>query len=287
VTAPQRLVEADDEFERDLIRSAHVDRPSHRALERMLLGLGAEVAQAPSAISSSTSGAAASGKLGAAVLAKWLVAGMALGLAAVGGAELLERTLEQRSPRTAEARAFVKPSFSLATSADSVAPAALGEGTRSAAQTPSSPSIPDAHARGTASPVLEAAAAPSALSSPSASDRSPSAPSLGLPARGSFALEGAQAPLPTLAEETRLLDGARHALAGGQAGSALLFLQAYERTFPKGALRPEASVLMVRTLLAAGDREGAEAVGQHVIERAPRSEHAAAVRAALGLRSNP
>jgi TolA-binding protein len=100
-------------------------------------------------------------------------------------------------------------------------------------------------------------------------------------------VETGQAQPATLAEEMRLLDGARHALASGDARSALSNLASYERSFPSGALRPEASVLKVRALLAAGDRTGAEALGQRVIERAPRSEHADAVRAALGIRANP
>jgi TolA-binding protein len=108
-----------------------------------------------------------------------------------------------------------------------------------------------------------------------------------LPAVGSFAPEVAQAPPTSLAEEMRLLDAARRVLASGDPQSALSTLVKYERAFPHGALRPEASVLKVRALLAAGDRAGAEALGQRIIEQAPRSEHADAVRAALGPRSNP
>ena len=288
MTTPRRLIEADDEFERDLIRSAHFDRPSQRALERMLLGLGLEVSRLPSAIASPAAGASASGKVGAAVLAKWLTAGVAIGLAAVGGAEVVGRALESRAPRTIAARqTFIERSSSPKASASHVAPAASGDGTLSTSQASPSPSVSAARTRVSASPVLEAPGARPAIASPSASDRGSSAVSLGLPALGSFALEGAQAPPPPLVEEMRLLDAARRALASGQGQNALLSLKAYERTFPMGALRPEASVLMVRALLAAGDRKGAEATGRLVIERAPRSEHAAAVRAALGLRSNP
>jgi hypothetical protein len=85
----------------------------------------------------------------------------------------------------------------------------------------------------------------------------------------------------------RRLDAARSALASGEPRSALSAILSYERAFPNGALQPEATVLKVRALLAAGDRAGAEALGRRVIEHTPRSEHAGAVRAALGLRSNP
>ena len=288
MTAPQRLIEADDEFERDLIRSAHHDRPNQRALERMLIGLGVEVSMLPSAIASPASGVAAGGKVGAAVLAKWLAAGVAIGLSAVGGAEVVGHALEPPAPRTAAARqTFIERPSSPKASAYRVVPAASGECADSTALASPSPSASAARARVNASPVLEAAGAPSVIASPSASARSSGAISLDLPALGSFALPGAQTSPPPLVEEMRLLDAARRALAGGQAGSALLSLKAYERTFPMGALRPEASVLTVRALLAAGDRKGAEEAGLLVIERAPQSEHAAAVRAALGLRSNP
>ena len=83
------------------------------------------------------------------------------------------------------------------------------------------------------------------------------------------------------------LDAARRALASGAPQSALATLTTYERAFQNGVLRPEASVLKVRALLAAGDRAAAAALGQQVIEQAPNSEHAVAVRAVLGLRSNP
>jgi TolA-binding protein len=100
-------------------------------------------------------------------------------------------------------------------------------------------------------------------------------------------LEAAPVPPTSLAQEMRVLDAARRVLASGDPQSALATLVEYEREFPNGALRPEASVLKVRALLAAGDRAGAEALAQRIIERAPQSEHADAVRAALGARSNP
>ncbi len=286
MTAPRRLIEADDELERDLIRSAHADRPSHRALERMLLGLGVELSHLPSAMASPTPGVATSGKIAGTVLAKWLVTGVAIGVAAISGAQAVGRALEHEGARAVEApKRAVAPSTPSAGSASYRVSPGPREGTPSMAQTsPSSP--PSARPRAAASPAPEAAGVPFPLAfAPVASE--PSAVSPGLRAVGSFALETAQAPPASLAAEMRVLDAARRVLASGDPRSALATLVKYEQAFPNGALRPEASVLKVRALLAAGDRAGAEALGQRIIEHAPRSEHADAVRAALGPRSNP
>jgi TolA-binding protein len=278
------LIEAADEFERDLIRSAHQDRPSQHALERMLLGLG--VPQLPAAISSAAPGAATSGKIAGTVLAKWLATGFAIGLAAIGGAEAVERALEQRGSHAAEASKSGVALSASAASASYRGSSAPREGAISLAQTAPSAVVPSAPHRVALSPVQEAAgAAASRAPSPIASEASPS--SVSLPALGSFALEAAPVPPTSLAQEMRVLDAARRVLASGDPQSALATLIEYEREFPNGALRPEASVLKVRALLAAGDRAGAEALARRIIERAPQSEHADAVRAALGARSNP
>ena len=296
MTAPRRLIEADDEFERDLIRSAHDDRPSQRALERLLSGLGGQLSKLPS----SAPGVATSGKIGGVVLAKWLLAGVAVGLATIGAAEATGRALEHRGRHADEGpRQFVRTSPTLAASSEGVSLAAPREGPLSMPQDAPSALVPGARLRGAASPVPIAAAAPTPLASsaiassaiasapPVATAPSPSATSPGRPAVGSFALQPAEAPPTGLAQEMRLLDAARRALASGAPQSALATLATYERAFQNGVLRPEASVLKVRALLAAGDRAGAAALGQQVIEQAPHGEHAVAVRAALGLRSNP
>ncbi|HEY3257130.1 MAG TPA: hypothetical protein VGJ91_24400 [Polyangiaceae bacterium] len=284
MTAPQRLIEGDDEFERELIRSAHGDRPSPRALDLMLLGLGVEASKLPSAVSSSTAGAGAGGKIGAAMLAKWLVTGLAIGLAAIGGAEAIHGALEHRGRQPGQTpKPLLGFAPSLAASSQRLSPLAPREGALSRAQTASSAVGPGARPRVAAGPVAERAGA----RTPLASEPSSSAFSAKGPAFGSFALEDAQAPPSSLALEMRLLDAARRALLSGDPRSALSTLGSYERAFPNGALGPESSVLKVRALVAAGDRPSAQALGQRVIEGAPRSEHAVAVRAALGLPSNP
>lgn len=272
---PQRLVQADDEFERSLLRSAHDDRPSHRALERMLLGLGVELSHLSSAAASAGPGVTASSKLGGVVLAKWLLGGVALGLATISGIEAVGRATQvaERPARTPARQAVTRAAAS-----------SLSSPSRAAAPGPeslSSAARPEAPSKISSTQVREARAMPlpvAASAVPSNSAR----PALLATAR--YAPSPAE-PLPAtataLTEEMRLLEAARRSLASGDFRAALVALERYDRSFPTGALQPEASVLKVRALLAAGDRQGAETLGQHIVERAPRSEHADAVRAAL------
>lgn len=288
MTAPQRLIEADDEFERDLIRSAHADRPSSRALERTLIGLGVQFYKLPSALASPAPTAAMSGKVGGLVLAKWLVTGVVIGVAGITGAQAVGHALTQHARHATEAPEPVAAhSNARAVAASDRAPrATVPDVTGSASQTAPSTAPPSARPRPTANLGLETPAPPRAASAIAAESSKPSA-STALPAVGSFALEAAHASRSGLADEMRVLDGVRRALATGAPRSALSALGNYEHAFPQGALRPEAAVLKVRALLAAGDRAGAEALGQRIIERAPRSEHADAVRAELAHRTNP
>ena len=298
MTAPRRLIEADDEFERALIHSAHADRPSQRALERMLLGLGVEFGHLPSAAAAPAPAAAATsgklavnagGKVAGTVLAKWLLTGVAIGVAAISGADAVSRALDHPAARASQApqRVAVRAAPSAASASHRVPSPAPAEGSPNAAQTVPAP-LASAQSRAALGPAVEASAAPvprafaAATSQPGASAAAPQ-----LPAIGAFALPPAQLPADHLAQEMRLLDAARRVLASGDARSALSTLAQYERTFPNGALGPEASVLTVRALLATGDRAAAEALGQRIIERAPHSEHADAVRAVLGRRQNP
>jgi hypothetical protein len=55
-----------------------------------------------------------------------------------------------------------------------------------------------------------------------------------------------------LADEIAALDGAREALASGDAPRALRALDAHDRAFPRGALSPEATVLRIEALARRG-----------------------------------
>jgi outer membrane protein assembly factor BamD (BamD/ComL family) len=91
----------------------------------------------------------------------------------------------------------------------------------------------------------------------------------------------------SLPEEVRSLDAARTALAEGDARGALALLRRYDATFGTGALLPEARVLEVKALLAAGERARAVAVAKRITDLDPKSPHAEAVRALLARSSFP
>ncbi len=275
-----RLIEAEDELERELILSARSDEPSRRALERTLLSLGVGLTAVPVAAAGATPSVAAGGKLGAAVLAKWLLSGVALGLATAGAAHLSAVIGQPRQRATgADARNSAAPHVR-ASAASRPAPANPSSGM-------AQPETPETPPRAARLPAAAREAPPPRTDEQRLVEEplGPAPASSARPADLSFAVE--QAPLAALARETALIDAARRALARGDAQGALATLAGYEREFSRGALEPEASVLKVRALLGAGDRAGAEALGRRIIAQAPRSEHARAVRAALDARAHP
>jgi len=255
----------------------------------MLLGLGVELVKLPSSMAGSAASGTVSGKLTGTVLAKWLVTGVALGVAGITGAQAVGHALEQHTRHASEApeHAAARSNAHAAAPADPVSSTPPRKNRSSVAPSAPSVSATGAPLQIAANPTREVSDAPTPRT-PAPVVAEPSAGAVpALPAVGSFALEAAHAPPPRLADEMRLLDAARRGLASGEPRSALASLDNYERAFPSGALQPEASVLKVRALLAAGDRASAEALGQRIILRAPRSEHADAVRAELARRSNP
>jgi len=86
----------------------------------------------------------------------------------------------------------------------------------------------------------------------------------------------------SIAREVELLDSVKAKLGAGQAGEAARALDAYDAEFPAGTLRPEATVLRIRTLLASGDRPSAEKLGSAFLAEHPSGVHAKRVRALLG-----
>jgi TolA-binding protein len=86
---------------------------------------------------------------------------------------------------------------------------------------------------------------------------------------------------PSLAEEIATIDRARRALYDHDAHGALRALDEHDRRFPSGALAPEAQVLRVEALLAAGDRPGAEAVANRLLAASPSGPQAERVRMLL------
>lgn len=64
----------------------------------------------------------------------------------------------------------------------------------------------------------------------------------------------------SLGQETLLLDRARKELDAQQGGEALRLLDQYERQFPHGRLRPEATILRLAALFQTGKTEAADSL---------------------------
>jgi hypothetical protein len=94
----------------------------------------------------------------------------------------------------------------------------------------------------------------------------------------------------TLAAEVAALERAQAALAGDDAELALRALDRYQARFPRGRLSSEETVLRVRALLAAGDRDRAGALAESFSAAHPGSSYARRmgdlVRAAPGKSKN-
>jgi hypothetical protein len=290
---PRRLIDAlDDDFEREVLRSARSDAPNEAAFRRTLVSLGVGVAVMPVAAAGAAPSAGALGaKLGAAVLTKWLLAGVTLGAVAAGGVGLTQRALERRSEQPA-AMAPLGAATPVAPAAPSPKKPPNAPRTEAGEPVAPEPNVPSQErdpttprASVTHLDTKNASSSSSKVDAPP--ENAPLEPSRSGPASRSFEVETHETAVQKLERETKLLDLARGELGRGSAVNALKTLDEYERAFPTGALSPEARVLKVRALIAVGRRGEAEALAARVIAAAPRSEHADAVRALLAGRANP
>jgi hypothetical protein len=84
-----------------------------------------------------------------------------------------------------------------------------------------------------------------------------------------------------LSREVLVLDGARAALASGDAVSARAILDGYDSEFPAGNLRPEATVLRIEALLRAGDVESARSLAQQFERVHPGDSHVGRIRSMI------
>jgi hypothetical protein len=86
-------------------------------------------------------------------------------------------------------------------------------------------------------------------------------------------------------EEVIALDRARAAIAGAGPAQALSILDDYGARFPRGVMRPEATVLRIEALVNAGDRAAAERAAEAFLRANPSSPYVPRIRTVLG--SNP
>jgi outer membrane protein assembly factor BamD (BamD/ComL family) len=83
-------------------------------------------------------------------------------------------------------------------------------------------------------------------------------------------------------DELASLDRARAALSAGDAPQALALLDAHNARFPHGAMAPEATMLRIEALVAAGDRASAQRAADAFIAQSPDSPYVSRVRSLLG-----
>lgn len=142
-------------------------------------------------------------------------------------------------------------------------------------QRPTSVALPPPSHSATTQPAHEPALAraPSAAPAPTASSERA--------ARGALPVLDSKA--PGLAAEIERLDQARHALTRADARAALAALDAYDAEFRSGQLAPEAALLRVRALVAAGQTAAARELAERLILRSTDPDYAARLREATNV----
>jgi hypothetical protein len=263
---PIRFRDSDDPLARELLASAEQDRaPSaSRAKVALGLGLGALASNAaPASLGVAKGTPARLLRLRLVALQKYMLVGLATGLAAVAGWRL---TVPTRSEAPVQ---LIQPPPSAASVADTPAP-----------QPPSAAPEPAAIERAVtpATPVARQheAAQTEAL-------RRPAPPSAQRPPVRSSAAASAGAPRQsdTLLAEVAHLDRARAALRDQHAAQAISELDAYAAAFPKAELALEAEVLRVNALMAAGQPSAAAVLARRLLDRPGSEQYRAALRRAI------
>jgi TolA-binding protein len=84
--------------------------------------------------------------------------------------------------------------------------------------------------------------------------------------------------LSTLAAEVSRIDAARRASASGDYDESIRLLERYHQDFPKGALAPDADVVVLEALAAKGDKAEVARRAALVLSRYLGDPHAARVR---------
>lgn len=267
MTDPRPLIENEaDAFERELLRAASADAPSPGARARTLaaLGIGGTIAASAAAANAATAVGEASAALGTSAVAAGstaassAAAGGAATTASAGGTLLIAKWVGV---------GVFAGAVTAGTTAALTAPGA-SDTTGAAATTASFDPAPRAVVPPRVRPAPPAATATIA-------------PDESVKAKGAKP-SGSAPPLPDVAAEVRSLGKARDALERGLPHAALAALAAHEREFSGGVLAPEVELMRIDALVAAGQRERAEAAARAFIARNPKSPHAARVRTLLG-----
>jgi hypothetical protein len=254
---PVRLIESlDDEAGRLLLEAGRAGAPSG-AKERALAAATAVIAASTLGGGSAAAGPAVA-KAASLLSVKWLAV---VGLAGVG---TVAGTAVVHEMRTAPARAHPPAA---ATAAASVQPHASVSPVTTPSEGLSTPWVTQSSEPTT---TTAAAAAPPVAPSPAAAP----------PMAGTIQTVPSSFPA-----ELETLDEARAAIASSQPARALSILDRYVARFPRGSMGPEASVLRIEALVAAGDRAAAQRAADAFLRGDPTSPYAARIHSLLG--SNP
>jgi Outer membrane lipoprotein len=245
----QRLERDDGSLLGRLLAAGDRDEPPPRAVRKTLLSLG--LASTVSAAASS-----ASATTTAAVVVKWLLVGAFAGASvSLAGGALLDRS----EP---------KPGATLDRS-----PAALEHAPiqrNAMARAPTSRSLDDAPPA--PPPVRPAAPVASfARARPATSATAPASPA---PPPAASSAE----PSDALLEQAAMIGRASNAVRAHDGARALEALRAYRARFPHGNMAPEAGVLEIEALLAAGQSEAARAAARRFLAAYPDSPSAKRVK---------
>lgn len=266
MTGPRRLLdESLDDLELSLLRSWRQSTPAPGATERAAaaLGVAAAMTAPPATVGAAAAGmtakAAASAQVSLAVLAKWCAVGVASGAVALGSGHAVtglfradsgpaDRSIQAATAMPHRPQPSRSGSFSIKlptepppTIPEESHPAAVGVGRRASTPLGAAPT----RRLGTQSTVP-----PPAL---------PTSRSIGW--------------------EIAMLDQARRALADRDVGQALQLLDQFDRGGSTQTFGPEAMLLRIDALSAAGRSAEAGALARHYLQRHPSSPGSERLRA--------
>ncbi|MEA2751904.1 MAG: hypothetical protein QOI41_6047 [Myxococcales bacterium] len=243
---PNRLSADGSSYEKTLLRSSRTEEPS-RALEQRVL---AALAVPPRAEAAEPSNGSPEPGLARFLTPRGIVMAVAaMGVAAAVAGSIGARREAAPPPSPPSAAPFAAPLVPAAEVPPP--PAAANEGRAELVVTPDSlPNVVAAPPSARASAAARAAAVPAAAA-------------------------------PSIEREIELLDAVKSKLGAGSPNDAARALDAYDAEFPQGVLRPEGTVLRVRTLLLQGNRAAATKLADEFLAAHPGSVHGKRMRALL------
>jgi hypothetical protein len=287
-----------EELQRLLIHHGGHDGPTplerERTMERILAASTVATAAAAMGVLSgslaqkgaaASSVAASSVKVTSIVAAKWALAGAVTAAAMMGATTLVQHEtkpapLAQTSapgPRSTPRAANVEPQVKSTASRDELTPSrgeSSASGNESSFTPPKEPSVAPFGAAVTGRARAEEPNDARISAPPVAPSNAP----LEVPATD---VTRDRKVLPSLKRELEFLDNARRNLLQQAPSAALAALADYDRAFPTGTLRTEASALRVEALAAAGRRQEAAALARGFLAAHAESPLAARIRSLL------